>query len=84
MNEMNRYIQAATRDNTRKSYRGAIEHYEISWGGFLPATADSIARYLVEYADALSINTLKQRLAGIAAWHQAQGFPDPTKAPHVS
>lgn len=27
--------------------------------------------------------SLRQRLAGIAAWHLDQGFPDPTKAPHV-
>lgn len=77
------YLHAATRDNTRKSYRAAIEHFEAKWGGFLPATADSIARYLVSYADSLSVNTLRQRLAGIAAWHLDQGFPDPTKAPHV-
>ena len=77
------YLHAATRDNTRKSYRAAIEHFEVSWGGFLPATADSITHYIADYADSLSINTLRQRLAGIAAWHQDQGFPDPTKAPHV-
>ncbi len=77
-------IHAATRDNTRKSYRAAIEHFEVSWGGFLPATADSITHYLADYADNLSINTLRQRLAGIAAWHQEQGFPDPTKAPYVN
>ena len=83
MSNINEYLHAATRDNTRKSYHAAIEHFEAKWGGFLPATADSIARYLVSYADSLSVNTLRQRLAGIAAWHQDQGFPDPTKAPHV-
>jgi len=83
MTNIDKYIHAATRDNTRKSYRAAIEHFEVSWGGFLPATADSIAHYLSDYADSLSINTLRQRLAGIAAWHQDQGFQDPTKAPHV-
>lgn len=83
MNKVDQYLHAATRDNTRKSYRTAIEHFEVHWGGFLPATADSIARYLASYADSLSVNTLRQRLAGIAAWHLDQGFPDPTKAPHV-
>ncbi|GLS25151.1 site-specific integrase [Marinibactrum halimedae] len=80
---VNDYIHAATRDNTRKSYRSAIEHYESTWGGFLPATADSIARYLAEHAENLSINTLRQRLAALSAWHREQGFADPTKAPHV-
>ena len=78
-----RYIQAATRENTRIAYQASIEHFESHWGGFLPATADSVARYLAHYAESLSINTLRQRLAALAAWHKEQGFPDPTKAPHV-
>ena len=80
---IHRYVQAATRDNTRRSYRSAIEHFESTWGGFLPATADSIARYLSSYAGILAFNTLKQRMAAIAQWHIDQGFPDPTKTPLV-
>ncbi|EPM80979.1 cointegrate resolution protein S, partial [Pseudomonas syringae pv. actinidiae ICMP 18804] len=38
MNDVDRYIDAATRDSTRRSYRAAIEHFEVTWGGFLPAT----------------------------------------------
>lgn len=83
MSKIDRYIQAATRDNTRKAYQAAVQHFEVEWGGFLPATADSIARYLADYAETLAVNTLKQRLAGIAQWHIDQGFPDPTKAPIV-
>ncbi|RRV10764.1 hypothetical protein EGJ27_03915 [Pseudomonas sp. v388] len=83
MNEVDRYLEAATRDNTRRSYRAAIEHFEVVWGGFLPATSDSIARYLVHYAGSLSVNTLKVRLSALAQWHASQGFPDPTKAPMV-
>ncbi|KAF0866168.1 site-specific integrase [Pseudomonas sp. LD120] len=83
MSELDRYLQAATRDNTRRSYRAAIEHFEVQWGGFLPATADSVARYLVAYAAELSINTLKLRLSALAQWHNSQGFADPTKAPVV-
>lgn len=83
MSTIEQYIQAATRDNTRRSYRAAVQHFELDWGGFLPATADSIAKYLVHYADTLAINTLRQRLAALAQWHIDQGFPDPTKAPVV-
>ncbi|MGE8453762.1 MAG: site-specific integrase [Pseudomonadales bacterium] len=83
MSELDRYLQAATRDNTRRSYRAAIEHFEVQWGGFLPATADSVARYLAAYAGELSINTLKLRLSALAQWHNSQGFADPTKAPVV-
>ena len=80
MSELDRYLQAATRDNTRRSYRAAIEHFEVQWGGFLPATAESVARYLAAYAGELSINTLRLRLSALAQWHSSQGFADPTKA----
>ena len=83
MADIDRYLQAATRDHTRRSYQSAIRHFEQEWGGFLPASADSVARYLAEHAQTLSINTLRQRLAAIAQWHVSQGFPDPTRAPHV-
>ena len=83
MKDVGRYLQAGTRENTRRSYQSAIEHFELTWGGFLPATSDSIVRYLVDYADTLSLNTLKQRLAALAQWHITQGFPDPTKTPTV-
>ncbi|WP_255992058.1 site-specific integrase [Chitinolyticbacter albus] len=79
MSELETYLAAATRDNTRRSYESAIRHFEVEWGGFLPATADSVARYLVDHAATLAINTLKQRLAALAQWHQQQGFADPTK-----
>lgn len=83
INKADRYLQAGTRENTRKSYRAAVEHFEVTWGGFLPATGDSIVRYLAEYADQHAISTLKQRLAALAQWHITQGFPDPTKTPTV-
>lgn len=83
MNKADRYLQAGTRDNTRRSYRAAVEHFEVTWGGFLPATGDGIVRYLAEYADQHTISTLKQRLAALAQWHITQGFPDPTKTPAV-
>ena len=83
MSDLDRYLHAATRDNTRRSYRAAIEHFEVEWGGFLPATAESVARYLAAHAGQLSLNTLKLRLSALAQWHNSQGFPDPTKAPLV-
>ena len=77
------YIAAATAPNTRRSYQSAIAHFEIEWGGFLPATADSVACYLVDYAATLAANTLRQRLAALSQWHLDQGFPDPTKSPLI-
>ncbi|RKE38899.1 site-specific recombinase XerD [Paraburkholderia sp. BL23I1N1] len=83
MPAIDRYLEAATRENTRRSYQSAIRHFEVDWGGFLPASADVIARYLADHAESLSVNTLRSRLAALAQWHQTQGFPDPTKTPHV-
>lgn len=83
MSKIDHYVHAATRDNTRKAYQGAVRHFEVEWGGFLPATAESIARYLADQAHTFSVNTLRQRLAALAQWHVDQGFPDPTKAPIV-
>ncbi len=83
MTTLDRYLEAATRANTQRSYASAVRHFEIEWGGHLPATADSVARYLAEYAGQLANNTLRQRLAALAQWHTEQGFVDPTKAPVV-
>lgn len=83
MNDIDRYLKAGTRENTRRSYRAAVEHFEVTWGGFLPATAQSVAAYLAHFAPTHSVNTLKQRLAALAQWHLSQGFPDPTKTPLV-
>lgn len=83
MPSLDQYIHAATSDNTRQSYRSAVRHFEVEWGGFLPSTADAISRYLASYAKSLAINTLRQRLAALSQWHIDQGFPDPTKSPIV-
>jgi hypothetical protein len=83
MYDISLYVDAATRANAWRSYRSAIRHFEVEWGGFLPASADAIARCLADHAAVLSVNTLKARLAALAQWHQTQGFPAPTKTPHV-
>jgi integrase len=74
------YVAAATRENTRRSYTSALQHFEHTWGGFLPASGEQIAQYLVAHAEVLAFNTLKQRLAALAHWHQQHGFYDPTRS----
>jgi integrase len=83
MEKAERYLKAGTRDSTRNSYRAAVEHFEVVWGGFLPTTGEAIVRYLADYAESHAMSTLKQRLAALAQWHITQGFPDPTKSPQV-
>lgn len=58
MEELDKYIEAGTRDNTRKAYRAAVEDFEVVFRGMLPTTAEGIARYLAQSAERLSIATL--------------------------
>lgn len=59
MNRLDQYLEAAQRENTRLSYQSALRHFEVEWGGFLPATTDSIARYLADYGDKLASSSLR-------------------------
>src|SRR5689334_6233436 len=77
---VDQYRSAATRENTRRSYASALQHFEQAWGGFLPASADQVARYLAEHASELAFNTLKHRLAALSRWHVEHGFHDPTRS----
>lgn len=76
------YLNAATSHNTRQAYRGDINHYQ-RWGGLLPATTQSVMRYLDTYASSLNPRTLARRLIALRHWHTYQGFSDPTDHPAV-
>ncbi len=77
-----RYLQAATSENTRKTYRSAVRHFE-RWGGYLPTDEESITRYLLEHAEHLNPRTLDVRITALSQWHQYQGFYDPCQSPVV-
>lgn len=83
MADLERYLDAATRANTRRSYDNALRHFEVEAGGVLPATADQVAHYLAAHAEQFAISTLRQRLAAVGQWHREHGFVDPTRAPVV-
>ena len=76
------YLQAATSDNTRKTYRSAICHFE-RWGGQLPTGNETLIRYLVDHAEGLNTRTLEVRLTALSQWHRFQGFNDPAQDPAV-
>jgi integrase len=83
MSKLDRYLEAATRANTRRSYDGALRHFEVEAGRLLPATSEQVANYLADYAGSLGVATLRQRLAALGRWHREHGFVDPTRAPLV-
>ncbi|AAM38072.1 integrase [Xanthomonas phaseoli pv. phaseoli] len=66
MISVGQYLEAATRPNTQRAYAAATRHFEVEWGGHLPATAEQVARYLAAYAGQLALNTLRHRLAALA------------------
>lgn len=78
-----RYLKAARRASTGRRYAQAIEHFETEWGGLLPASSESIVRYLATYGALLASSTLRTHLAALAQWHQQHGFTDPTKTARV-
>ncbi len=81
--KLDQYLDAATRPKTRSGYASALRHFEVDWGGLLPASAERVARYLADHAEQFAANTLRQRLAALSNWHTAHGFADPTRQPIV-
>ena len=76
------FLAAATADNTRRAYRGALRHF-ASWGGALPADEGMLLRYLLDHAATLNPRTLALRLTALSQWHLHQGFSDPAATPTV-
>lgn len=76
------FLAAATSDNTRRTYRSAIRHFQ-AWGGELPADESTVIRYLLAYAESLNARTLALRLTALSQWHVYQGFADPASTPTV-
>lgn len=70
------FLAAATSDNTRRTYRSAIRHFQ-AWGGALPCDEATVIRYLLTFAEALNPRTLSLRLTALSQWHCYQGFSDP-------
>jgi integrase len=72
-----RYVRASLADNTRRAYLSDLAHFE-SWGGRIPASPETVARYLAAHAGTLRIATLVRRIASISKAHHARGVPNPT------
>lgn len=73
------YLKASLSDNSIRAYRADIEHF-LSWGGSIPTSPETIARYLAEHGGKLSNSTLSRRLVSISKAHASQGYPSPTKS----
>lgn len=78
INELEKYIELATSDNTRRAYQADIEHF-INAGFKLPTTPEYLASYLNMFADKLNPRTLTRKLTAIRKWHELKGKGDPAK-----
>ena len=79
----NRYLRSVQRDSTQRRYQGVLRYFEQGWGSCLPASSETVVRYLGEHAETLSSSTLGLHLAALAQWHHSHGFDDPTKSAKV-
>lgn len=81
------YLAQARAGNTQRAYRADWRHFE-TWcqaqgREALPASPETLARYLTEMADGLSTGTLSRRLSALAAAHAAAGYESPGTSPLV-
>lgn len=76
------YLNAATSDNTRRTYQSAVRQF-VRWGGRLPANRDAVIRYLLERQPELNIRTLDLHIIALRQWHEYQQLDDPTRDPLV-
>ncbi len=77
------YVEASTAKNTRRAYQIDWQHF-LSWctehqETAMPATPDTVARYLTAYANTHKVNTLARRLASISVAHQFADLETPTR-----
>lgn len=84
------YARRGRADNTWRAYEADLRHF-AAWCDLeglraLPGAPATIAGYLAAHATALSVSTLRRRLAAISVMHQAAGYTkanSPTGAAEV-
>ena len=73
-----KYLNASYSESTRAAYAGDVEHFK-RWGGRLPSTPSTIARYLAAHAETHAYATLSRRLAAIHKAHVERGLRSPVR-----
>ena len=77
--EVETYIHEAVASNTRRAYLSDLAHFQ-AWGGYIPASPETLATYLAAHASTLSVATLVRRAAAIAKSHKARKFTNPASS----
>lgn len=81
------YLAAARAPNTLKAYRSDWAEFE-AWCAHaglvpLPATPETLARYLVELAEVARTSTVGRRISSIAQAHRVAGLASPSDDPRL-
>lgn len=73
------FIRESLSENTHKAYQADLTHFS-DWGGEFPASADLVARYLADHAEALAPSSLARRVATLSKVHEANAWPNPCRS----
>lgn len=73
------YVESGLASNTMRAYASDLRHFK-HWGGRIPATPSTVARYLVECAKTLKVSTIARHMAAIAREHNRLGLQPPTQS----
>jgi integrase len=81
MSRAQAYIAKSRSENTRRCYRGDVEHF-VGWCESknvpaMPATPATVALYIADLAEVAKVATVTRRLAAISKAHQTAGFDSP-------
>ncbi|WP_077563333.1 site-specific integrase [Polaromonas sp. C04] len=76
------YVGCGLSVSTQRGYASDLAHFK-AWGGTVPCSAHTVARYVAAFAGSLKVSTLLRHLAAIARGHVVGGFESPTSAPLV-
>jgi integrase len=72
-------VRDSLSENTRRAYRLDLAAFE-AWGGIIPATPETVAAYLADHAERLSVATLVRRIASISKAHEARTVSNPCRS----
>ncbi len=76
------YVACSLSLNTKKAYDADLARFK-AWGGSIPSTPQTLARFLAEGAATHKPSTLTRQVAAIAHAHNTKGLPSPTSSPLV-
>ena len=76
------YVASSKAASTRRAYQGDWSHFAAWCARYgheaLPATPETVALYLSDFADTYKTSTLSRRLSSISQAHKMAGLETPT------